>query len=175
MGTCFRNTSCRCSQIHSDDEHGADLTPWIWVLMPTVKLWETLCCNGSCHPAIFEHPRQHQQGTEQVLMMTTGRRWTLSRRERQRQNPNQKGTRTGSTDGNTCKNCGRTGHWMKYCWEVRTTSLTTRKVRAKANMWPWCRRISLPKRPQLSRLFHRHQALLQLFGTIQTHSEKDGS
>ena len=35
---------------------------------------------------------------------------------------NQKGNRptsttnTSSTDINTCKNCGRTGHWVQYCW-----------------------------------------------------------
>ena len=32
---------------------------------------------------------------------------------------NQKGTRIGNTsntDINTCKNCGRTGHWVKDCW-----------------------------------------------------------
>ena len=25
-------------------------------------------------------------------------------------------TSTSSTDINTCKNCGRTGHWAKDCW-----------------------------------------------------------
>ena len=29
---------------------------------------------------------------------------------------NQKGTRTSNTDISTCKNCGRTGHWVRYCW-----------------------------------------------------------
>ena len=30
--------------------------------------------------------------------------------------PKQKCTRTGNTDVNNCKNCGRTGHWVKDCW-----------------------------------------------------------
>ena len=98
-----------------------------------------------------------------------------------------KGQRTGNTDATTCKNCGRIGRWGERLLEtgriVRTTTPTTthtkagttRKVRAKANNWTWCKRISLPKQPQLSRILHRHQVLLKLFDAIQTHTKKDGS
>ena len=57
--------------------------------------------------------------------MTTGCKSTLSRKARGRAKANtktQKGTRTNSTsntsntDSNTCKNSGRTGHWVKDCW-----------------------------------------------------------
>ena len=55
----------------------------------------------------------------------TGCNWTLSRKTRRKakeKHQNQKGNRTtsmtitSSTDINTCRNCGRTGHWAKDCW-----------------------------------------------------------
>ena len=45
--------------------------------------------------------------------------------------PNQKGTRTGNTDVNICKNFCRTGHWVKDCWRPhrkRTQRQTQRHI-----------------------------------------------
>ena len=62
---------------------------------------------------------------EQVRMMTTGCMSTLSRKAKGKgkgKNQTQKGnhtnntSNTSNTDINTCKNCGRTGHWAKDCW-----------------------------------------------------------
>ena len=53
----------------------------------------------------------------------TGCKSTLSRKARRRAQANTKTrnrttstTTTSSTNINTCKNCGRTGHWAKDCW-----------------------------------------------------------
>ena len=55
----------------------------------------------------------------------TGCKLTLSRKVRERtkvKNQHQRGNRTtsttntSSTDINTCKNCGKPGHWAKDCW-----------------------------------------------------------
>ena len=61
--------------------------------MHTVPLFEQFCCNGVILPETLEHPRPCQlymeQEMEQVGMMTTGCKSTLSRkaREGQRQTP----------------------------------------------------------------------------------------
>ena len=78
----------------------------------------TALLSGAILPETSEHHRPCQVDMEQVRMMTTGCKSTLSRRARE----NQKGTRTRNTNNtsntefNTCKNCGRTGHRVKYCW-----------------------------------------------------------
>ena len=61
---------------------------------------------------------------------------------------NQKGTRTSNTsntDINTCKICGRTGHWVKDCWRPvggvydhnTSNNSNTKKAKAKAIMLTW--------------------------------------
>ena len=85
MGTCVRNCFGRCSQIHSDDEPGTDYswgTTCSWVHMPTVPLFEQLCCNGVTLPKTLEQILQCQLELEQVRMMTTGCKSTLSRKAR---------------------------------------------------------------------------------------------
>ena len=88
--------------------------------MPTVPLFTQLCCNSVIITETLEHPRPCQLEMEQV--MTTGCKSTLSRKARGRdtgKHQNKKGTltnnNTSNTDINTCKNCGRTGHWVKDC------------------------------------------------------------
>ena len=111
----------------------------------------------------------------------TGCKSTLSRKTRRKANEkhqNQKGNRTtsmtitSSTDINTCRNCGRTGHWAKDCWRpggdaydksTKNNSNTqkkgrvTRKANGKANMWTLLKRISLLRQPQPCRILHKHR------------------
>ena len=54
-----------------DDEYGTVGTTRSPVHMQSVQFLEPLCCNGVILHAILEHPRQHQQEMEQVLMMTS--------------------------------------------------------------------------------------------------------
>ena len=88
---------------------------------------------------------------------------------------NQKSTRANNPHANTCKNCGRTGPWVKDCWRPsgrahdnsNNNRYKKQEINAKANKWTWCRGISLPKQPPLFFL-HRHQAPLKLSVAIQT-------
>ena len=70
--------------------------------MHTLQLFEPLCCICVIIPSIWEHL--------QVDALEKGKRKGKGK------HPNQKGTRTRNTDINTCKNFGRTGHWVKDCW-----------------------------------------------------------
>ena len=45
-----------------------------------------------------------------------GQRQTPKRERKWHESSTTKTTNTSSTDINTCKNCGRTGHWAKDCW-----------------------------------------------------------
>ena len=78
---CVRNCSCGCSPVHSYDEYGTDFSLeqlCSLVQRQTVPLFEKLC-----------HPRPCQLEMEQVRMMTTGCKSTLSRKARgwQRRTP----------------------------------------------------------------------------------------
>ena len=76
-------------------------------------------------PETLEQIRPCQLEMGQVRMMT-GCKSTLPRKARRRAKVNTKtrreiarttqATNTSNTDINTCKNCGRTGHWAKDCW-----------------------------------------------------------
>ena len=95
-----------------------------WVLVQTVPLFEQLCCNAVIFPNTLEAPRPCQLEVKQVRVKTTGCKSTLkkSKRKGKGKHPHQKGTRTKNTSDtviNTCKNCGRKGHWVKDCWSVR--------------------------------------------------------
>ena len=123
MRTRFWTCVDRCSQGHSDDEHGTDFfgTVCSWVHTPTVPLFEHLCCNGVTLPKTLERIRPCQLDMERAQMMTRCKT-SLRRkgREGQRQTPNpvrkSHDQNTSFTDINTCKNCGRTGHWAEDCW-----------------------------------------------------------
>ena len=122
MGTCVRSCVGRCSQIHSDDEYGTEFfsgTTCSWVHPPTVLLFEQLCCDGVTLPGTLERIRPCQLEMEQVLMMTTGCKSTLSRKARGRTKAN---TKTRKEIARTTQatraiqNCDRTGHWTKDFW-----------------------------------------------------------
>ena len=77
-----------------------------------------------CLSKTLERIRPRHLEMERVQMMT-GRKLTLSRKVRKRvkeKTQHQRGNRTtsttntSSTDINTCKNCGKPGHWAKDCW-----------------------------------------------------------
>ena len=107
-------------KVQSDDEYGTDFflrAVCSCVLVQTVPLFEQLCCNGVIRPAILEHPRPCQLEME-LRMMTRG--WKVdSLQEGEEKGPGthkkQEGIGTSNTDISTCKNCGRTGHWVKGC------------------------------------------------------------
>ena len=70
-----------------------------------MQLFETLSCNFVILPAILEHPPGGDDGDDddddddnRMQDMAMAKANT----------PNQKGTRTGNADVNTCQNCGRT-------------------------------------------------------------------
>ena len=92
-----------------------------------------------------------------------------------------------NTDINTCKNCGRTGHWAKDCWRAgggpydnptsnnsytQIRARTTRKAKAKANKWTLWKRISLLKQLQPCRILHKHRARSELSRAIQSGTER---
>ena len=53
----------------------------------------------------------------QVDSLLKGKRKGKGKNQQQRGNPNTTNTtNTSSTDINTCKNCGKLGHWAKDCW-----------------------------------------------------------
>ena len=101
---------------------------------------------------------------------------------------NQKGNRptsttnTSSTDINTCKNCGRTGHWAKNCWRPSGGAYDTsarnhsnpqevaviRKAKAKANKWTLWKRSSPLKQPQQCRILRKHRVQLENSRAFQT-------
>ena len=127
MGTCFWNCVGRCSQIHNDDEDGTDFS-WkqfaFGYIRQQCRSSNSFCFNGVILPKTLERIRPCQLEMERAQMMT-GCKSTLSRKARGRAKANttiQKGSRTtsttntSSTDINTCKYCGRTGHWAKDCW-----------------------------------------------------------
>ena len=144
----LRNCSCGCNQVHSDDEHGTDFSKEqlaVGVHMQTVPLFEQLCYKGA-----DDDNRMQVDSLKKATGKCRGR------------HPSQIGTRVSNTDVNTCKICGRTGHWVKDCWRpgggaydnsnttTQTKAITTRKAKAKANSWTWCKRVRLPEQPQLS-------------------------
>ena len=99
----------------------------------------------------------------QVDSLRKGKEKGKGKHQNQNGNRTTSTTNTSSTDINTCKNCGRTGHWGNDCWRpgggaydnsTRVTTATrrkarvTRKAEAKANTWTLWKRISLLKLPQ---------------------------
>ena len=81
-------------------------------------------CSGVTPLETLERIRPRHPEMERVQMMT-GCKLTLSRKVGERakvKNQHQRGnhttstTNTSSTDINTCKNCGKPGHWAKDCW-----------------------------------------------------------
>ena len=184
MGTCFRNCSCGCSQIHSDDEYGTEFflgsTCIVGAYVNSAAL-RTALLQWCCHCRNFGASSTTSAGNgtsadDDNRMQVDSLKQGEERGKGKHQN--QKGTRTSNTDVNMCKNCGRTEHSMMDGWRpggghttIPTTQekgRTTRKVRAKANSWTWCKRVSLPKQPQLCGIFHRHRARLKLLGAVQT-------
>ena len=123
MRTRFWTCVDRCSQVHSDDEYGTDFlrNSLQFGTYANNALFEQLCCNGVTLSNTLERIRPCQLDMERAQMMT-GCKTTLRRkaREGQRQppNPDRKShdQNTSFTDINTCKNCGRTGHWAEDCW-----------------------------------------------------------
>ena len=80
-------------KVHTDDEYGTQFSLGAvcsWVLMPTVPLFTQLCCNSVIITETLEHPRPCQLEMEQVRMMTTGCKSTLSRKARGRTKANTK-------------------------------------------------------------------------------------
>ena len=90
LGTCVRNCSGGCSQMHSDDEYDTKFfigTICSSVHGQTVPLFEQLCCIGLL-PETLEHPRLCELEMGQVRMMTTRCKLTLSRKVRERAKAN---------------------------------------------------------------------------------------
>ena len=120
----------------------------------------------------MEHNRQHHQGMEQVLMMTTGYRQrqanTQIRKVLAQATHMQTLARTVVEMDTVCRIVGdQLEEHTTTLTTTQTKERTTRKEREKANRWMWCRRISFRKKPQLCRIFHRHRALWKLFGAIK--------
>ena len=121
VGLCFRNCSCGCSQIHSDEEYGTDFSQEqlaVWVLKQTVHLFEQLCCNG-VYPATLEHLQPCQVGLEQVRVMTTGCKSTVSTKawERVKANTQIRKSLAQATQMSTLASAVvEPGHWVKDCW-----------------------------------------------------------
>ena len=87
---CVRNCFGRCSQIHSDDEYGTDFSLEQLeglVHTPTVPLFVAMVL---LFPETLEQLRLCQLEMEQVRMMTTGCKSTLSRKARGRAKANTK-------------------------------------------------------------------------------------
>ena len=114
MGKRFWNCVGRCSQDHSDDEYGTDFS-WeqfaVGYIRQQCRSSNSFVAMGLLFPKLWSE-------SDRVSW-----KWNEKGKEKGKgKHHNQKGhrttstTNTSSTDINTCKNCGRTGHWAKDCW-----------------------------------------------------------
>ena len=84
-------------------------------------------------------------------------------------------TNTSSTDINTCKNCGKSGHWAKDCWnpgeermtipltEILPKAMVNTQEKGKANMWTLSKQnnLSFLKQPQPCRILRKTRVLFE--------------
>ena len=166
--------------------------------MQTLPPFEQLCFGGVILPETLEHPRPCQLEMEQVRMMTTGCKSTLSRKAKGRAKANTQSrkelaqvsqatraiqtsprARTVAELNSERKTAGDQVEELATIPPVTTAThrktRTTRKAKAKANKWTSWKRISPVKQPQPCRILHRHRARLELSRAIQTWNRKVGS
>ena len=89
--------------------------------MPTAKLFVQPCCCGVTPLETLERIRPRHLEMERVQMMQVdslkkGKRKGKGKNQHHKGNRTTSTTNTSSTDINTCKNCGKPGHWAKDCW-----------------------------------------------------------
>ena len=130
MGTRFWNCVGRCSQVHSEDEYGPRLFLENSLQLGTYAKQHSSsckpCCSGVTPLETSEPRRPRHLEMERVQMMTgmqvdslkKGQRKGKGKNQHHRGNRTTSTTNTSSTDINTCKNCGKPGHWTKDCWNL---------------------------------------------------------
>ena len=118
VGTRFWNCVGRCSQVHSDDEHGPDfLNANSRALRAALLQWCYSFRNFGANPAASSgNGTSADDDRLQVDSLKKGKRKGKGKNQHQRGNRTTYTTNTSSTDINTCKNCGKLGHWAKNCW-----------------------------------------------------------
>ena len=185
MGTRVWNCVGRCSQVHSDDEHGTDFfldTVCTWVHMPTAQLFAQPCCSGVTPRNFGANPTASSgNGTSadddrmQVDSLKKGKRKGKGTNQRQRGNRTTSTTNTSSADINACKNCGKPGHWRKIAGipveermtipptEILAKTRVKTQVKGKENTWTLSKQnnFSLMKQPQPCRILRKIRALLE--------------
>ena len=126
MGTRFWNCVGRCSEVHSDDEYGTDVSLELCAVLRIHKLCRS---SNSFVAMVFLFPKlfganptvSAGNGTSadddrmEVDSLKKGKVKGKGKHQNQKGNRTTNTTNTSSTDINTCKNCGRTGHWAKDC------------------------------------------------------------
>ena len=161
-------------------------------------IFEQLCCNGVTLPDTLEQIFSSQLEMEQVWMMTTGCKSTLSRKARGRAKANTKTRKeiartTQATRAIQTSTRARTVAELDIGRktagdqvEVSTTippvttathrmARTRSKAKAKANKWTLWKRISHLKQPQPCRILHLHRVRSELSRAIQSWNRKVGS
>ena len=171
MGTRFRNCIGRCSQIHSDDECGTDflgtdsLQLGTYANSAALRTASLQWCYSSrtfrANPTVSAgNGMSADDDRLQVDSLKRGKVKGKSKHHNQKRNRTTSTTNTSSTVDNTCKNCGRTGHWAKDCWRpttaTRIKARVTTKANGKANTWTLWKRPNLLKQLQPCRILHKH-------------------
>ena len=114
MGTRFWNCVGRFSQVRGDGEYGTDFSKEQFAVGYNANHWCYSSRNFGANPTVsVGNGTSADDDQMQVDSLKKGKVKGKGKHH------NQKGNRTTSTSStaiNTCKNCGRTGHWAKDCW-----------------------------------------------------------
>ena len=194
MGTCVRNCVGRCSQIHSDDEYGTD-SSWeqlaVGYIRQQCRSSNSFVAMVSLFPELGANPTvsagngtgandDNRMQVDSQERQGEGQRQTLKpERTSHEEHKQHEQYRTVTELDIGRKSAGDQVEELTTTPPVTSTThrkaRTTRKAKAKANMWTLWKRISLLKQPQPCRILHKHRAQLELSRAIQTGNRKVGS
>ena len=121
MGTCARNCVCRCSPKHCDDEYGTDFSQEqfaVGYLRQQCRSLNSFVAMVLLFPKLWagNQTRADDDNRKQVDALKESKGKGRGEHQNHKGNGTNNTSNTSNTDINTCKYCGRTGHWAKDCW-----------------------------------------------------------